>query len=256
MDITHLVVSGCSFTYCQGLANPKEQGWPAPVAKAFGVEVVNLAVPGTGNDAIARRTYEYIYESLPTNSKPLVIVAWSQYWRRETWYKQLHGKPLDNYWIVSFPENKPQHLAEELLLENWNEVDFYRKTILYKLMLDNLFKAYKIPHLTSNYAGSPCTNDDCEASLEKVRSMFPSMYQTAEKGDFTLTPFYTVTHDCPKLPCGHDGPEAQAQLANYIIGEINDRFGGVNKVDGKIITLLEHRKKCENYILDKFPHWL
>lgn len=256
MDITHLVVNGCSFTYCQGLENHKEQGWPALVAKALGVEVVNLAVPGIGNDAIARRTYEYIYETLPANSKPLVIVAWSQHWRRETWYKNLHGKSLDNYWIVSFPKDKPQHLVEELLLENWNEEDFYRKTILYKLMLENLLNAYNIPHLTSDYAGSSCVDDKCEESLRKVRSTFPSMYQHAEKSPFVLQPFYQITHAYPKLPCGHDGPEAQVQLANYIVSQINERFGSVKKVDGNFITLLEYRKKCESYILQKFPHWL
>ena len=39
-DITHLVVNGCSWTYCQGLDDPKTQGWPALLAKKLGVEVL------------------------------------------------------------------------------------------------------------------------------------------------------------------------------------------------------------------------
>lgn len=253
MDITHLVTSGCSFTYCQGLENPKEQGWPALVAKALGVEVVNLAVPGTGNDAIARRTYEYIYETLPDNSKPLVIVAWSQYWRRETWYKKIHGKELNNYWIVSFPNDKPEHLIEEVLLENWSDEDFYRRTLLHKLMLDNLFRAYSIPHLTADYAS---ISWDWNASREKVQKTFPSMCRTAESSPFILDPFYEITAGCPKLPCGHDGPEAQLKLANYIVNKIHEVLGEVTKIEGKYTTLLEYRKKHESYILDRFPSWL
>jgi hypothetical protein len=61
MDITHLVVNGCSWTYCQGLEDPKNQGWPKLLADQLGCEVVNLAIPGTGNDTIHRRTYEYVH---------------------------------------------------------------------------------------------------------------------------------------------------------------------------------------------------
>ena len=80
MDISHIVTIGCSFTYCQGL--PIFQGWPALVANALDCPLVNLGIPGVGNDNIHRRLYEYIYNDLLIyNSKPLVIIAWTQPWR-------------------------------------------------------------------------------------------------------------------------------------------------------------------------------
>jgi hypothetical protein len=50
IDVTHLVVNGCSWTYGTGLAHPKEQAWPALLAKQLGVPLVNLAIQGSGND--------------------------------------------------------------------------------------------------------------------------------------------------------------------------------------------------------------
>ena len=61
LEISHLVVNGCSFTYCQGLESPNTQGWPALLAKKLNVPVVNLAAPGSSNDGIYRRTYDYFY---------------------------------------------------------------------------------------------------------------------------------------------------------------------------------------------------
>ena len=56
MEISHLVVNGCSFTRCQGITNPDIDGWPALLAKKLNVPVVNLAKNGSGCDGIYLRT--------------------------------------------------------------------------------------------------------------------------------------------------------------------------------------------------------
>ena len=89
MQVSHLVVNGCSWTYGSELDSPEEESWPKLVANKLGIPVVNLAIPGSGNDSILRRTSEYLFQNLAFNSKPLVIIAWSQITRREGWDKTL-----------------------------------------------------------------------------------------------------------------------------------------------------------------------
>ena len=237
-EITHLVVNGCSWTYCQGLKDPVQQGWPTLLAKKLGVKVVNLAVRGCGNDSIHRRTHEYVYENLPTGSKPFFVIAWSQYWRRESWYNEFAGhKDYNDYAIVSLPDSNPKTNVERALLDNWNDVDFYRKTYLYKLSLMNLFKAHDIPYIMSDYA----SDSNRDEIIEKVRIRFPNIVDTCINNIRQVTPFYEITRDYPALPCGHDGPEAQVVLADYAYNEIIRQYQTPSVISGEYLTLNSFR---------------
>ena len=135
MDVSHIVTVGCSFTYCQGLDDKLEIGWPALVAKHFNAQLTNLAQPGIGNDAIYRRTCEYICNNLQfENSKPLIIIAWSQIDRHEQWYRRRIPDPMFNdYHLVSKPNTSlPQDLYQQIYLNHYDEVNFYRKTHFFK----------------------------------------------------------------------------------------------------------------------------
>jgi hypothetical protein len=226
-EITHLVTNGCSFTYCQGLEKPSEQGWPALVAKQLGVPIVNLALMGCGNDSIHRRTYEYVYENLPTGSKPLVIIGWSQYWRQEQWYNIYPGHKmaftLNDYKLISMPGSSPNGSEEKNLLDHWNHENFYRRTMIYKLSLANLFKTFNIPYIMSDYSG-----DFRYEGFDEARKKLPTMIQEANSVDgCTNRNFVEVTYDCPKLPCGHDGLEAQTVLSDYIMTEVDRLYGEI-----------------------------
>jgi len=83
IEISHLVVNGCSHTYCQGIHNPKINGWPAIVANRLGVPLVNLGARGSGCDGILRRTYDYFYRDLKNNNKPFYVIGWTGGTRRE-----------------------------------------------------------------------------------------------------------------------------------------------------------------------------
>jgi len=227
-EITHLVTNGCSFTYCQGLDNPKEQGWPALVAKQLGVPVVNLALKGCGNDSIHRRTYEYVYENLPTGSKPLVIIACSQYWRQEQWFNLFPGTKvpftLNDYRLIAMPHDSPKGHAEKNLLDHWNDENFYRKTVLHKLSLVNLFKSMNIPYIMSDYSSDYKLN-----GLEEARAKLPNMVNSSKFIEGNTMSFAEVTYRSPKLACGHDGVEAQVILSEFILHEL-DRVHGKFKI--------------------------
>ncbi len=233
LDITHLVVNGCSWTYCQGLDDPKTQGWPALLANRLGVEVVNLAVPGCGNDSIHRRTYEYVYENLPTGSKPFFVIGWSQFWRRETWYNDLFGiTGFNDYSIIAMPHDTPTNNAERALLDNWNYLDFYRRTYLYKLSLMNLFEVHKIPYLMSDYS-----DEHDEEIIKKIRERFPSIVDTVFTNLKQVKPFSRISNNYPKLQCGHDGVESQPVMTSFILSEIARLYGTINVVPGEYLTL-------------------
>ena len=198
-EITHLVTNGCSFTYCQGLDNPREQGWPALVAKKLGVPVVNLALKGCGNDSIHRRTYEYVYENLPTGSKPLVIIGWSQYWRQEQWFNTFpYGtvNEFNDYRIIAMPDNSPNGPEEKNLLEHWNDENFYRKSMIYKLSLTSLFKSLNIPYIMSDYA-----DDFKYQGLDESHAKLPNMVSSVGSIDGNCMSFADVTKFCAKTHC-------------------------------------------------------
>ena len=236
MDITHLVVNGCSWTYCQGLDDPKTQGWPALVAKELGIPVVNIAVPGSGNDSICRRTHEYVYKNLPTESKPFFIIFWSQYWRREAWYEDGDYGKLREYRGVTPPwrKDKVQKFDEysTALMSNWNEEDFLRKTLLNKLSTMNLFKVHDIPYVMTDFGGKevnlPMIGLDMKREIDNDRYNFTMDLETE-----------VAINNYPKLPCGHDGVEAQKETAKWLLRSINPLFNEILLQSGSFLSLEE-----------------
>lgn len=236
MDITHLVVNGCSWTYCQGLADPKTQGWPALLAKKLGVPVVNLAVRGSGNDTIHRRTYEYCFEDVAI-SKPLYVIAWSQTWRREAWCrKQYNNSMPDGYCSIAMPNDSPQNHNEYALLDNWSDEDFYRRLMLYRASLNSLFTARNIPNITSFFADP---NNIYKADIDKK---FANLSKFLDVHTNIVKPFHEITGQYPVLPCGHDGYEAMPVLADFIFDQITRLYGEVNPIPSNFLSLGQFEK--------------
>ena len=215
-EITHLVVNGCSWTYCQGLEDPATQGWPALVAKELGLEVVNLAVPGSGNDGIHRRTYEYVLKNLPTGSQPFFIIAWSQSWRQEAWYEEFEGKKYQYYHTISKPNDlKLLDEHQNALLAHWNDEHHFRNAVLYKSSLKALFLSQNIPYIMSDYAG------DYEETVayEKCKNLLKDELKFIYDNNY-VDPFCEITKGLPLTKCFHNGLEAQIVLAKYIVNKI------------------------------------
>jgi hypothetical protein len=238
MEITHLVVNGCSWTYCQGLEDPKTQGWPALLAKKLNIPVVNLAVPGSGNDTIHRRIYEYYFDDLPNNSKPLYIVGWSQSWRREAWCRKYYNKNLpQGYTTLMFPDKKPKNFYEAALLDNWSEEDFLRRTMLYQLSLDALFKSKNIPNLATFFA--EYENQETDPILEKYKNIVDYLKTSTN----TIDPAYRIVEHCEKLPCGHDGIEAMEIVSDFLYDALMTKYEAIIPVNDTYLSLTEFNDK-------------
>lgn len=73
----HLVVSGCSFTSNAPCPNNGPWNWPNHLAEYAGMTVHNLAIPGAGNDHIARSIILYLEHTQLPPEETLVLVMWS-----------------------------------------------------------------------------------------------------------------------------------------------------------------------------------
>jgi hypothetical protein len=249
LEITHLVTIGCSFTYCQGLTSPSTQGWPALVAKKLNIPLVNLAVPGVGNDFIHRVSHEYIYRNLPTNSKPLFIVAWSQYWRWEQWVKEHYYNTAHNdYAPFMLPDsNEKLNPKFELYFENFDDRNSYRKTFLFKLSLMNLFKAMDIPYMMTDYSHDIDIQHDFLKDLTYMTDIIDS-------NPYKIEDFFKVAQDGqPKLSCGHDGEKTQTTISNYTLSKIHNLFPNLSVIDSEFFTLPQFLKTSSYH--QKFPEW-
>jgi hypothetical protein len=251
-EITHLVTNGCSFTYGDELTDPKTQAWPALLAKKLGVPIVNLALPGTGNDCILRRTTEYLYENSTTNSKPLVIIAWSQDWRREEWFlDEYYGvRDYNNYGIIRFPNDRPNNHYEYALLENLSDEDTYRKTLQRKIAMKMLLDTFKTPYLTTIFAHS-----EYDPVIEKrMKERFSTMYSLINDDKYKIEDMYVLANEYPKCPGGHNGPEAQVAVADHIYNRIIELHGNVSRIDSPYLKLGDFMR-YEDYVGHWF-HWV
>lgn len=252
MKITHLVTNGCSWTYAQGLKNIKEEGWPTLLANKLGCEVVNLALPGSGNESITRRNYEYVYENLPFNSTPLFVVVFSQLWRREVWMHNYYGTPTDDY-VTMFPASQRDgNPAEKAWLHEFNEEDFLRKNMLIKFATKNLLDNHRYPYIITDFPG----DDIQEPFLNKVKNRFPNWYYEYKKIN-DVTTLSSLVSDLDKTECSHPGPKSQIVIANFLYQSIIKKYQEI-ELENKNFLKLSDFKLCNenNYLHNNKRDWL
>jgi hypothetical protein len=252
LEVTHLVTNGCSFTFGDELENPRTQAWPALLAKRLGLPIVNLALPGTGNDCILRRTTEYLYKNSSTGSKPLVIIAWSQDWRREEWFTDYYEyKGHNNYGIVQLPDDLPRHDYERVMLDNWSDEDIYRKTLLRKLNMKHLLSTFNIPYISTAFAYSDYDHD----KLDQIKKRFSYMVKPLMDDPWKIEDMFNVVPDSyPKMPQGHYGYEAQEFTSEYIHNAISRIHGNIVPIKSDYLTLADYVAE-DNYTWGKWLHW-
>jgi hypothetical protein len=247
MQVSHIVTNGCSYTYCQNL--PIEQGWPSLVANTFDCPLVNLGLPGVGNDSIHRRTYEYLYHDV---SKPLVIISWSQPWRREDWFhfkdRPYYGTP--EYYTVPHPHDKITNAYDEWMIEHWSDEHHYRKSLLAKVSLINLLENLSIPYIMTDYM----EQRDNEAICELVDKKFPKLAEKIYSNKYYIGPAHAVTRHLPKLPCLHDGVEAQVAVSDFMVSHIKELYPDISFTKSEpYYTLSEYA--TTNLGHRRFPDW-
>lgn len=228
LQISHLVVVGCSFAYGDELDDPKTQSWAALLGKRLGVPVVNISGKGAGNDRIQRRLFEYHYLDFPNKNYPLYIIAYSQASRREEYLVDrgdymVIDETLDNIFSKDYNFSRPH-------IYNSDEQKLNRKKLLIQASILNFLRAQNVNYLTTD--NIPYSQDE-ELYLE---ANFNAMYNDVMNDFNRLADFAELVKDMPKLPFGHEGYEAQELLANYTYDEIIKRNHSIEVVNMPFTT--------------------
>jgi len=241
MKITHLVTNGCSWTYGQGLDNIKEEAWAAILARKLGCEIVNIAVPGTGNEAITRRNYEYIYEGKSYGARPLFVVVFSQIWRREVWMRNYYGTKCGDY-CTMFPAHETDgNPVERSYLEEFNEEDFLRKNMLIKSATKNLLENFQFPHIITQFQGDGVQ----PSSVNDVKQRFPNWYDQYVKMN-DIDEISGQVHMLDKTHCQHPGPKAQEVIAEMVYSAIIKKYGILEVENRPYLKLKDFKLKNPN----------
>lgn len=264
IEVSHLVVNGCSYTYCQGLEAPWVQGWPALLAKKLGVPIVNLAVGGSGNDSIHRRTYEYYYKNKSLIGKPLYIIAFSHATRREEFFKSYKGKEVEEYMgldtskssidlVGSLSSSKKQIEDFEFAhIMNLSYEACERKKFLFWNSVVNLFKANSIPYAVGDYMPS-CSIPVHEYMMEHYREIYgEALLNKNSIGDITK-----ITKHFKKLECGHEPIDAMPLICDTFYNKLIEIYGQivpVTEVDGQPINFL-NLKEFYSQSVQKLMPW-
>jgi hypothetical protein len=239
ITISHLVVNGCSFTYCEGLENPSTQGWPTLLAKKLNVPVVNLAMGGTGNHRIYRKTVDYFFKD--TESNPFYLIGMTSCTRMEQYSRHISdyvainivGKHYTQLWENQFVRlmqkgNDPLILAKAKL-DIW-------------LSIINLFKSTDTNYLmTDMLVNGPEVDDE-------LSEMYPKLFDYTINDPNHAKDYVKHTSNLGKLPCNHYDAEAQIKISEYLYQELTARYI-VNPVSTDYLKLKDFYTESEtNYI--------
>ena len=234
MDISHVVVNGCSFAYGQGLEKITEQSWAGLLAKKLNLPIVNIAGKGSGNDSIMRRTFQYFYQNLPTKSKPLFVITLSQAIRREEYVIRYKDSPVRDFVTLACYSDEP---IERGIYEHYDDGGIVacelRKLVYWSAMI-NLLKANNIPYIIADFMP-----EHDEKIIDKVKSIVPDMYNELHNDTNMVGRLDKITFNYPKLPCGHDGIAGNIALSEHLYSHIVKRYD-VNPVNIPYVTAKEY----------------
>jgi len=218
MKISHIVTNGCSFTYGNGLAKPKEQAWPHLLANKLGVDVVNLGKPAAGNDTIFRRTYEYFYEDLVNQNNPFYVIMFSSATRKERWHNDKRQyetlSPLGN-------ESDPGVVD---YLHHYDLKHYIKQTMHYKSAVKNLFDAHNIPYLFLTSIND-LHSHEIRSMRESISKQMPNhlFLQTNDIND--IGDASALTKDLPRTKCMHWVLEGHIKVADYVFDHMHKNYG-------------------------------
>lgn len=274
IEISHLVVDGCSLTYCQGLENPHIDGWPALLAKKIGVPVVNLALGGSGNDAIHRRQYDYFYRAKSfydlhsINAKPYHIIGLSFAGRREEYFETYYQSPEVNRYftldltpdfdklkaIIDSGDTSPASYAAYIeygYFLNFNLLAAHTKKLELWASLINLYKQHHVPYTIGDYIP---TYD--EGVNYKIKADFTEIRNFIYNDPNFCGNFSELTNHLKPLPCGHDGLEAQQIIADHVYNHMIKNHTEITVVPiPKLYTLRNYYIREKLVQVAQHSHW-
>lgn len=233
LNISHLVVIGCSFSYGDGLEHPTVDSWPAQLAKKLGVPVVNLSSKGAGNDKIQRRLFEYYYLDKQYDNDPFYFITYSESSRREEYIKRTNDYTA--IMLNSEPnKNSPDYEFSKVFVYNYMQEMYSRRKLMIQDYIFHFMQSNNLNYLSTDNV--PETHED----LEMIKQKFPIAYETVYSDPNGLMPFALISGKYKPLPCGHDDIEANTEIAEYSYNELLSRYNNINVTNKPYTTLKDY----------------
>lgn len=249
LNISHLVIIGCSCSYGDELPDPKTQSWAALLGKKLGVPVVNLSTKGGGNDRIHRRLAEYHYKDSTYDNFPLYIIAYSHSSRREEYSLECDDYVVVNVNLAPDWKNDSIGFAAPCIL-NYNNIIQSRKKLLIQNSVLNFLKLSGKSFLVTDFMP-----DDHIARLY-LKDKFSNMYDDIVSDTNRLSDFAELVTGLPMFSHGHPGHEAQHLLSEYTYNELLRRYDRINVIDAPFTTLVEYNEYYDNTTGHSFNDWI
>jgi hypothetical protein len=210
MNYDCLYVTGCSFTYGEGLDESvrESSNWAGLIGSALGLPVVNQSRGGGSNDMIYRVAVTGISQLLAQSRRPLVIICWSARHRREIFDIQ-----QNRYRTVMPPhtDDIPKRLRcaraqyDQLYFDDHSsEDDDIVKTMIYKIGLQSFLDRNGVDHMYTSVWG--LVPDDPRP--------YQYLRQQIRETDFCLVDLYDRSMN---LPCLHPNAAAHQLIADRLL---------------------------------------
>lgn len=233
LNISHLVVIGCSFSYGDGLEHPTVDSWPAQLAKKLGVPVVNLSSKGAGNDKIQRRLFEYYYLDAQHYNDPFYFITYSQASRREEFIKE-----INDYTVIMMNsaanKNSLDHDFSKAFVYNYMKEIYSRRKLMIQDYIFHFMQSNNLNYLTTDNV------PEHQIDLEIIKEKFPIAYETVYSDPNKLLTFDLIAQKYKPLPCGHNDIEANTEMAEYSYNEIISRYSSINVTNKPYTTLKDY----------------
>lgn len=237
MRVTHLVVNGCSFSYCQNLENLTEEGWPRLLSDRLNIPLVNISVKGTSNESICRRAVEYHYLDTQANiTSPLYIIGFTSSLRREEYLSEFGTKGIYQLQLANPYNHVATALSKQLDKEGIVHMD--KRKVLNWLFLINFFKSNNIPYLSLDFIPF--------RDLEGLLIEYKMLHDLIVNDEYACKHVYDIVDQLDKslfLPCGHHSKRAQHIIADYLYDEIQNKHSQIQiQPQSKYLTAQEYYK--------------
>jgi hypothetical protein len=185
----NLLVSGCSFTH-----EPNNEwypfAWPSIFAGDSNMDVVNLAIPGAGNDHIARSVILHLEKNKPDPHDTLVIVMWSGIGR----FDWITDTSLSRFKDVYPFEYHYDNHNELVLAGNWWNLPKNQKLNQSLLEYSKYQSDYSFA-LTSWLAMKNLSNYLVLNGYRHYYTSYVDYERMNIKGDAMIVPFYDVLNE-------------------------------------------------------------
>jgi hypothetical protein len=192
-----ILTVGDSFTYGDELDDRLNQAWPYLLGKSLDQDVVNLGQSGTCNDSMVRK----IIEQTTTDHYDLIIVAWTDHNRFESWSEHV-SRP-----ITIMPEslaNLPW--TDDFYRYSYNDNFSRQRWYNQILLVQQYFKSHNQNYLFVNVAGI----------VSQALPSFQKLFDLKRYVGWPRRGLIEIAGDAPRGPGGHPLSLGHERIANEI----------------------------------------